>query len=338
MDAGFAGNFAGFDVGGSTIKTGSLSTNGGSRAGDILETPADPRKFLEMLADSSLLQDMTLLAFGIGIPGPVDLNGNIGECPALPQWSNFPLGNELRKHWRGVPFVIGNDANFATEAEHERRFGTSNEPKTMVMATIGTGVGGGIVFRGELLEGRTGEIGHLQVDTGLLLTLPEEESRNYFPFRSLNLRATCSCGRQGHIEAFVGKTALEHYFDAMGELPNGHPLRAATRNEWADRVFDLAQCGDDLVCKILFAQAFVLGMGFANLAAALDPDLFVIGGGYSKIKGQAYVDRYLFAVARGFELVAKPDYNPDGLFQFAQTGNSAGWMGAAYRAMELIGA
>lgn len=325
MNTGFAGTVLGLDVGGGTIKIGSLRTGtNGSCESNPLQTPADPKEFLEMLGALPLLKDMTLLAFGIGIPGPVDLDGNIGQCPALPQWSNFPLGNALRRDWRGVPFVIGNDGNFAALAEYRTRFGDSPTPKTMVLATVGTGVGGGIVFQGKLLEGRVAEIGHMQIDTRQL------------PFQ---FDPTCSCGRKGHVEAFVGKTALDRYFDVIGELPLQHPLRQVGRSEWANQAFDLAEQDDELICDIFFKQAFILGMGFANLAATLDPDIFVIGGGFSKIRGQSYVDRYLYAVARGFELVAKPDYAPTkGLFQFAQTGNSAGWMGAAYRAMALIGA
>lgn len=203
-----------------------------------------------------------LAGIGIGCPGPLDLDrGVILEMPNL-GWKNVRLGNVLAEAF-GCPVTLINDVDAGVYAES--RFGAGQGGRCVVGAFAGTGIGGGAVYRGEILRGARGscfEIGHIPV--------------------SMN-GALCGCGRRGCLEATAGRLAISAQAAMAayrGEAPNLMRLAGTNLAEIRSQV--LAQAiahGDQVIEQIVRQAAATIGWALAGVVNLLAPDIIVLGGG-----------------------------------------------------------
>ncbi len=196
------------------------------------------------------------MAIGIGAPGPLDLaTGTVLHAPNLPGWENVPLGEILHDRWH-CPVYVENDANLA--ALGEWRYGNGRGAHHLVLLTIGTGIGGAIIVEDRLLRGArglAGELGHVPVQ----LDGPR-----------------CSCGQQGHLEAFASGTAIARSVRERGGLaPPARPTGDATTEEIAAA----ARAGDPVAIEALQAAARAIGTALAGLVHTFNPERIILGGG-----------------------------------------------------------
>ena len=300
----------GVDVGGTTVKMGLFEENG-----TILDKweivthteeegkailPDISASILEKIKEKKLNKD-DIAGIGVGVPAPVTEEGIVDGSANL-GWNYKNVRKELEE-LTGMHAEIGNDANVAALGEMWKGGGAGQ--KNMVMVTLGTGVGGGIIIGGRVLtgaHGACGEIGHICV--------------NYEETDS------CGCGNHGCLEQYTSATGIVRL--AKKKLEN------ETRNTMlniesvsAKDVFDAVKAGDEVAIEIAEVFGRYLGHGLANLAAVADPAVFVIGGGVSKAGEvlipyiqKPYLERAFFA-------------DKDVKFALATLGNDAGICGAA---------
>ena len=246
---------------------------------------------------------------GVGVPGLVDNDGVLRFAPNLPGVFDFPVRAELETRVPGVEVRVENDATCAVWGE--RLFGAAKDSDHAVLVTLGTGIGGGFISDGRLLRGAhgfAGEIGHMVVDPN---------------------GPWCRCGARGCWERFASGTGLGNLAreaasagkaGRMVELAGGDP--EAVRGE---HVTTAAAEGDDDAHTVLRRFAWWLALGLANLANALDPDTFVIGGGLVEAG-----DILLSPTREAFaDLVEAGAHRPDIAIVPAQLGERAGAIGAA---------
>lgn len=269
----------GIDIGGTDTKFGLVTGDGELLAGD--RVPTDPAAGPEALAQSvhARLAALTSTAqidpalirkAGIGAPGPIDaLRGTIRNAPNLPGWSDVPLV-ALFSRQLGPAFSQGvsleNDANAAAVAEYRVGAGLGRSWRSMVLLTLGTGLGGGLVLDGRLFRGdhgSAGEIGHVIVEPG---------------------GRACSCGQRGCLERYVSATAIvERCRDAIAEGKASvlaHRFSAGHAVESEDVL--AAAAGDETASQIWMDTARYLAIGCINIMRMLDVDAVVLGGGVAK--------------------------------------------------------
>lgn len=244
-------------------------------------------------------KDGNIMGIGVGVPGPITDDGTVLKCPNI-HWPVFNVRDTLAS-LTGVGNVkIGNDANVAALGEMWKGGGRGFD--SIVMVTLGTGVGGGVILGGKILtgsKGAGGEIGHMKVE--------------------LNESDVCGCGGRGCLEQYSSATGIVRM--AKKEMREDSRL-AGRKNLSAKAVFDAAKEGDEYACYIVDKFAKYLGVALANVAHVVDPEAFVIGGGVSRagdiiIKNieKYYNDNVLYALR-------------DKEFRLAQLGNDAGIYGA----------
>lgn len=262
----------------------------------------------ELLATTGDPQDV--VALGIGAAGFVAADrATVVFAPHL-SWRNEPLREALQQRV-ALPITVDNDANAAAWAE--ARFGAARGESHMVMITLGTGIGGALVIDGRVQRGRfgiAGEFGHMQV-------VPD------------GLR--CECGNRGCWEQYASGNALVREARAMIEAgsPVVADLLARLGGDAAELtgplITEAARDGDPTAAELLTDIGEWLGLGLANLAAAFDPGLFVIGGGVSA------ADELLLTPAREAfrRQLAGRGYRPEAGIVRAQLGADAGLIGAA---------
>ena len=301
----------GADIGGTTVKLGFFTTEG-----TLLEKwEITPRKddggryVLSDVAESinakiaeKKIARESIVGVGIGVPGPVKDDGTVLGCPNL-GWGEFNVEAESEK-LLGFPVKVGNDANMAALGEMWRGGGKGFQ--SIVMITLGTGVGGGIIVNGKMLcgtNGAGGEIGHTCVN--------DKETE------------TCGCGRKGCLEQYASATGIARM--AIKQL-NDTERPSKLRNVQyisAKEVFDAAKTGDDLALDLVEEHGEILGKALASVAGVCDPEAFVIGGGVSRAgeilvkTTRKYYQQYVFRACRNAE------------FMLATLGNDAGIYGCA---------
>jgi len=261
--------FVGVDVGGTKVAAGLVDANGEigaqSRVPMVSTASAEEGLSAVLQAIAQVLPNGEARVSGIGIcaPGPLDpKTGVILNPPNVPCWRNFPLAGAVQKIYR-VPVHVDNDANAAALAE--ARWGAGRGYPSVFYATIGTGIGTGIIFDGHIFHGRTGaagEGGHVSIDCQGPL---------------------CACGKPGCIEVFASGTAIVKRArqqitaggkSSMRELAGGN-LEALT-GEIVGKAF---AAGDLLATKILTETAQMVALWLGNMIDLLDPHVIVIGGG-----------------------------------------------------------
>ncbi|MDW8064248.1 MAG: ROK family protein [Anaerolineae bacterium] len=245
--------------------------------------------------------DELVEAMGVGVPGPLDpRTGVVLTAPNL-GWENVPLTDRLRERF-GVPCFVGNDANLAALGEWQ--YGAGRGHAHLVYLTISTGIGGGVITHGLLLEGAHGlgaELGHIMVE-------PREGPR-------------CSCGQKGCLEAMASGTAIARMAReawARGEpVPWSDPATVTAADvAWA------ATRGDPVASAIMDRAAFYLGVGIASFWHIFNPTLIILGGGVMKT-GDWFLEK-IRAYAQ--EHAMTPDYITP--IVRAALGDDAGLLGA----------
>ena len=263
----------GIDLGGTTAKVGLFTT-----AGELLEkweVPTDTSNagehILENLAAAvqGKMQEKGLTAdqvegVGIGVPGPV-LNSRIVPiiCANLGGWGNRNVAEELSALLGGIKVLVGNDANVA--ALGEIWVGAAKGCRSAVMVTLGTGVGGGVIVNGKVIDGAHGaggEIGHITVNR--------------------HETAACGCGKHGCLEQYSSATGVVR---CMKKLLDENPeVECVLRGTdfVAKDVFDAARNGDALASREVEDMSNTLGMALASIASTTDPEMFLVGGGVAR--------------------------------------------------------
>lgn len=302
----------GVDVGGTSIKCG-LFTEEGSIA-EKWEIPTDTTDrgshILKDIADSlndavmrNSIDRADIEGIGIGVPGPVEPDGTVNKCSNL-GWGVFNVENELSS-LTGYKVKAGNDANVAALGEMWK--GGARGYSNVIMITLGTGVGGGIIVDGKVVAGNNGaagEIGHITVNPG------EKES--------------CSCGRRGCLEQYASATGIVRYASKYLEANPDTETNLCPENLTSKSIFDAAREGDEAAYHIVDETGSVLGSAMATLACVMNPEVFVIGGGVSKA-GKILID----SISRGFRKNAFHAVQ-DTVIVTAELGNDAGIYGGAY--------
>jgi len=303
----------GVDIGGTKVAAGVVDEEGTILASTRRDTPAsDAARVTEVIADAvrELAAAHHPVAVGLGAAGFVDANrSTVLFAPNL-AWRDEPLRAELEERL-GLRVVVENDANAAAWAE--ARFGAGRGEDHVVVITIGTGIGGGIVLGGELLRGRFGlaaEIGHLNV-------VPDGRR--------------CGCGLQGCWEQYASGRALVQ--EAI-ELASASPALAADLLRLAGgrpeaitgpMVTQAARIGDVAALQCFDEIGRWLGRGMAQLAAILDPGVFVLGGGVSDA-GEILWERTLRSYRKN---LTGRGHRPMAEVRIAALGPEAGLIGAA---------
>lgn len=300
----------GVDIGGTTVKLGLFNADG-----DLLEKweiptvtedngkvilPDVARSIHRKMDEREMTRD-EVLGVGVGAPGPVDSEGTIYGAVNL-GWGTFSIKKELQT-LLNMPVEAGNDANVAALGEMWQ--GGAKGYEDVVLVTLGTGVGGGVIVHGKILSGSTGsagEIGHVHVND-------DEE-------------VSCNCGNKGCLEQYVSATGVVRLAnEKLAESDRPSLLR--DRPMSAKAVWDAVKQGDPLAMEVAEDFGWYLGKALAVVAGVVNPEIFVIGGGVSKA-GNVLIDyiqknyqKYAFSGCRG------------ALFTLARLGNDAGIYGSA---------
>ncbi len=309
----------GVDIGGTTVKIGLFSRKNG-----LLEKWEIPTK--KSTEPTSMLQDINLemeeclsrkglkkeeiAGVGMAAPGPVTEDGclrgtvNIG-------WGDVFLGREAEKFLGISPVLIGNDARVAALGEYA--FGAGKEVNSLLMVTIGTGVGGGIILNGKILagvSGTAGEIGHMTMN-------PYELEQ-------------CNCGKRGCLEQYASADGMVRV--ARNALINvGKPSVLRKMDVLTAKIlWDAAKSGDELALEITQNVARFLGVAIANACYIVDPEMVVLGGGVSRA-GEFLLDMTQKAYAENVFPHCR-----EKKFALARLRNDAGIYGAAAMVFEKI--
>ena len=301
--------YVGVDVGGTTVKMGMFSDTG--ELLDKWEIPTrrknNGKYILSDIVDSIEEKRETfegnIKGIGVGIPGPVTADGTVLKCANL-GWDVFSVSNKLAS-LTGVGNVkVGNDANVAALGEMWKGGGRGHD--SIVMVTLGTGVGGGVILQGKILtgcKGAGGEIGHMKVNM--------DETR------------VCGCGNKGCLEQYASATGIIRLTKQRLAADDAKTSLRSLPEVTAKDVFDAAKAGDAVAQELVEEVGRILGGALGSIAVVIDPEMFVIGGGVSRA-GQILLD----AVQKHFkERVFKSCQETK--FVLASLGNDAGMYGCA---------
>ena len=311
--------YYGIDIGGTTVKIGLFDEEG-----SMLEKwEIDTRKedsgshILPDIAESidkknkeKGIEMSSVAGIGMGVPGPVTEDGRVLKCVNL-GWDILAVADEVRK-LTGVDNVkVGNDANVAALGEQWKGGGRGFD--SIVMVTLGTGVGGGIVINGKILTGSNGaggEIGHLTVN-------PSETRK-------------CGCGKKGCLEQYSSATGITRMSaELLEESDEPSSLRDYDVPITGLQLFKAYKENDKLACEIVEKCSSYLGLGLSHVASVVDPQAFVIGGGVSK-NGQIVADVIKEQYEKNVGLLALKGKE----FRLAELGNDAGMYGAVKMVIE----
>ena len=299
----------GVDIGGTSVKIGLFETTGElldkwevktrKEDGGVNILPDVAASIRKKLDEKGLDLKKDVAGAGMGVPGPVMPDGYVEVCVNL-GWRDLNPQEELSRLLDGIPVKSGNDANVAALGEMWQ--GGGKGYSDLVMVTLGTGVGGGVILGGKILtgtKGAAGEIRHMTVE------YDEEE--------------TCNCGTKGCLEQYASATGIVRL--AKKQMVETSSL-AKIDNLTAKDVFDEAKAGDAYALQIVDRFARYLGVALGNVAQIIDPEAFVIGGGVARAGSiitesieKYYNDSVMFAL-RGKQ------------FNLAELGNDAGIYGA----------
>ncbi|MDF2944620.1 MAG: hypothetical protein K0S01_3478 [Herbinix sp.] len=301
----------GIDIGGTAVKVGLFNAEGTllnkwdfatKKTGNGKDILKDSAEFIKDKIKELHLEEDSIVGVGVGIPGPVKDNGEVLELANL-GLGHFNIEEEMRT-LTGLKVKAGNDANSAALGEYW--MGGGKGYRNLVLVTLGTGVGGGIILNGTVLagsNGAAGEIGHVLVN--------EDETN------------TCGCGKKGCLEQYASATGIVRLAkNILSETTEASALRDKEEIS-AKTVFDCANNGDKLALEVVEKACRYLGIALSHIGQIIDPEAFVIGGGVSKA-GEILTE------------TVKKYYNDNVMnalknkeFKLATLGNDAGIYGAA---------
>ena len=299
----------GVDIGGTTCKMGLFDTSG--RLLDKWEIPTNKEnRGAGILSDVAAAVEAKLVkegigkdevaGIGVGVPGPVNSQGVVSGCVNV-GWGTVDVEAELGS-LTGFAVKAGNDANVAALGEMWQ--GGAKGCKDVIMVTLGTGVGGGIIVDGKVVagfDGAGGEIGHITID-------PAEQE-------------TCNCGRRGCLEQYTSATGIVRL--AKKKLA-ADPRETSLRNHeplTARDIFDEAKAKDAAALELVDEVCKILGTALSNIACVVNPEVIVIGGGVSRA-GEILTERVQKYYKEAAFLACR-----ETRFALAGLGNDAGMYG-----------
>lgn len=306
----------GADIGGTTCKIGLFETSG--TLVEKWEIPTrkenngesilpDVAAFVtEKMTEKGISKD-EVQGIGIGVPGPVTNDGMVSQCVNL-GWSNICVAKKMEE-LTGFAVKVGNDANVAALGEMWQ--GGGKGYSNIVLVTLGTGVGGGVIVDGKIVSGNKGaggEIGHIIVN--------ENETE------------CCGCGQKGCLEQYASATGIVRMAGKKLQESSAESTLRECKPLTAKDIFDAAKAGDILADEIVEDMTKILGNTLANVARVVNPEAFVIGGGVSKA-GSIITDRVKkYYDAKSFNSCL------DAHFELATLGNDAGIYGCVRMILE----
>jgi glucokinase len=318
--------FVGVDVGGTSIKGGVVDGEGRPLSSVSLDTEAARgqehglNRMAETVRQAVTSAKLTLediAAIGVATPGTMDIPGGIIlDPPNLKPWRNVPVRQYIADTFR-KPTAFQNDANAAAFGEYWS--GAGRGTHSMVLFTLGTGIGGGAIIGDVVLQGEHShgaEVGHTKIQ----MTDPR----------------LCGCGKRGCLEAYASATAVvKRTREALAQDASKKSSLHA-KGQWdegltARDVFDAAARNDTLAQQIVEDTAFYLAVGAANLMHVIDPDMVVFGGGMIAA-GEPFLER----IRHHIREVALPVPAERTKIVYAQLGSDAGFIGAAACSRQLL--
>ena len=308
----------GVDLGGTNLRTAILSPDGNildrhkeaTHAADGWENVV--ARLIENIKrhrKSAIQQGFDVAAVGVGAPGVIQADkGIVVKSPNFPDWNNLPLKDQLEKTL-GIPVFLENDANAAALGEQWR--GAGQGIRSMILLTLGTGVGGGIILDNKIwhgADGMAGEIGHMTL-------IPDGRP--------------CTCGNIGCLEMYSSARGIVQSFrEALGETTGGVPDQL--RQISSEQVYEAAGAGNEIALQVMKDMGRMLGIGIASLINIFNPERIVVGGGVK--------DAWpLFIGATREEIMKRAFAVPAKRTEIvpSQLGDDAGMVGAAAVALEL---
>ena len=305
----------GVDLGGTNLRTALVSPDG-----EILDKHKEATqaadgwmKVVARLIDNIKRQKETgarkgtdVSAVGVGAPGVILVNkGIVVKSPNFPDWNNLPLKSELEKALN-IPVFIENDANAAALGEKWR--GAGRDVTSMILLTLGTGVGGGIILDNKIwhgADGMAGEIGHMTL-------IPDGRS--------------CSCGNNGCLEMYASARGI---VQSYREELEKRKLSATAKDVTSEKVYQAAREGDAVARGVMKDMGRMLGIGIASLINIFNPERVVIGGGVKDAWSLFIGATHEEIMKRAFQVPAeRTEIVPSSL------GDDAGMVGAAAVALE----
>lgn len=301
----------GIDIGGTTVKCGLFTAQGEllekweiptrreDAGGNVL--PDVAAAILGKMEEKNIAKE-DIAGIGVGVPGPVRDDGTVLKCANL-GWGITPV-NTILQELTGLKVRVANDANVAALGEMWKGGGRGFDD--VIMITLGTGVGGGVIVGGRVVAGSNGaggEIGHIIIN-------PAETD-------------VCGCGGHGHLEQYASATGIVRMARKRLAADDSSTALREYSELTAKDIFDCAKQKDKVACELVDMLGSYLALALTHVAATVDPQVFVIGGGVSKA-GQILLD----AVSRHYnENILYALRNKE--FRLAELGNDAGIYGSA---------
>jgi glucokinase len=314
----------GVDIGGTTVKLAFIDSQGEIIHSWEIDTdkrengqhiPVDIARSIEQKLNEINQPKSQLVGIGVGAPGPVNAEDGSVEVAVNLSWKKYPLKGILVRE-TSLPVVVDNDANIAALGEMWK--GAGNGARNVICVTLGTGVGGGIIANGEIVNGVNGSGGEI----GHITSVPKGG-------------APCNCGKTGCLETVASATGIVRLaIEALGaehEISSLKDLYKVQESLTAKQVFDAAKDGDNTAQRVINKVAFHLGLALGNLANGLNPEKIVIGGGVSRAG-----DILLTPVKEQFAQFAFPRVAEGAELVIATLGNNAGVIGGAWLVKEKI--
>jgi glucokinase len=316
----------GVDLGGTNLRIAAVDSQG--KTLEKITTGTSVARGRDLVIDDMCraIQQLTakfrsdanhLTGIGIGVPGIIEMEtGTLRESPNLPGWQDYPVQNEIERRL-GTRVILENDANAA--ALGEKWLGAAAKADDMCMITLGTGVGGGIVFQGKIwhgMSGMAGELGHMNVEQN---------------------GAPCNCGSRGCLEQYSSATAIRRMAMeavATGNAPEMEQAMQGGREFTSKEIYQLAQQGNEPAREVFRRAGAALGIVLADLINLLNLPMYVIGGGVADaweafapsmmevVRRNSYVYQATASRARRSTAIAR-----------ALLGSDAGLIGAARLSM-----
>lgn len=313
-----AEKIVGIDLGGTMVKIGIVNSNGEIVKKDEIATKLELgfQKVVERICEKikEMVELKDVKAVGIGSPGSIDHDkGIIKFSPNFPGWNNVPLKDEVEKYLN-VPVFIENDANSA--ALGEKWFGEGKNKDHIVVLTLGTGIGGGVITHGKLLTGGNGigaELGHMIVDP-------------HGP--------VCGCGNYGCLEAMASATALIRYAnEGRKRFPESMIFEFERKREvlGAREIFDAYRSNDKLAIRIFDTFVEAMSVGITSIIHIFNPQMVILGGGMSKS-----ADLFIPKITEKVNMRVIPSFMGTFKIVGSKLGNDAGILGAAAIALENL--
>lgn len=297
----------GIDIGGTSIKMGLFNEKGRVLKKWEIKTDSSNqgKNIIDDIYKSIIKTTPNLdevIGYGFGVPGPI-VDNNASVVVNL-GWKNVNIKNELKDRLKNDNIMVANDANVATLGE--AAYGAGKGKKEVAMLTLGTGVGGGFVVNGKIIEGvngAAGEIGHLLVDK--------------------NSSLKCNCGNYGCLETVASATGIRNLYLQMKETYQGDSSLFKLSKVSAKSIFDAAKNNDELAIKVVDEATSYIGYACCVIGIITNPEVIVIGGGVSKA-GDLLINKIISSFKESaFESVLNTK------IILATLGNDAGIFGAA---------